>query len=139
MSAEGGLTTTAYIQHHLTNLAVCSDAAKDAAGHCQGFWTFHLDTLLVSGILGLVVFGLMGSTLGVEAGGDTVPVRQAAAREDAAPAREQGREPGRHLVRLAAAPQGILPVPLPLEGRRALHQLAEIPPDPVKHLPASRD
>ncbi len=62
MSAEGGtLTTTGYIQHHLTNLAVCSDAAKDAAGHCHGFWTFHLDTLLVSGILGLVVFGLMAS------------------------------------------------------------------------------
>jgi F-type H+-transporting ATPase subunit a len=59
MSAEGGLTTTAYIQHHLTNLAVCSDAAKDAAGHCHGFWTFHLDTLLVSGLLGLLVFGLM--------------------------------------------------------------------------------
>ncbi|NJD26189.1 MAG: F0F1 ATP synthase subunit A [Betaproteobacteria bacterium] len=59
MSAEGGLTTTGYIQHHLTNLAVCSDAAKDAAGHCHGFWTFHLDTLLISGILGLVVFGLM--------------------------------------------------------------------------------
>jgi F-type H+-transporting ATPase subunit a len=62
MSAEGGtLTTTGYIQHHLTNLAVCSDAAKDAAGHCHGFWTFHLDTLLVSGLLGLVVFGLMAS------------------------------------------------------------------------------
>jgi F-type H+-transporting ATPase subunit a len=59
MSAEGGLTTTGYIQHHLTNLAVCSDAARDAAGHCQGFWTFHFDTLLVSGILGLIVFGLM--------------------------------------------------------------------------------
>ena len=59
MSAEGGLTTTGYIQHHLTNLAVCSDAARDVAGHCQGFWTFHLDTLLVSGILGLIVFGLM--------------------------------------------------------------------------------
>ncbi|PKO35373.1 MAG: F0F1 ATP synthase subunit A [Betaproteobacteria bacterium HGW-Betaproteobacteria-7] len=60
MSAEGGtLTTTGYIQHHLTNLAVCSDAAKDATGHCHGFWTFHLDTLLVSGILGLLVFGLM--------------------------------------------------------------------------------
>lgn len=59
MSAEGGLTTTGYIQHHLTNLAVCSDAARDAAGHCHGFWTFHLDTLLVSGILGLLVFGLM--------------------------------------------------------------------------------
>jgi F-type H+-transporting ATPase subunit a len=62
MSAEGGtLTTTGYIQHHLTNLAVCSDAAKDAAGHCHGFWTFHIDTLLVSGVLGLVVFGLMAS------------------------------------------------------------------------------
>ncbi|HEX6735446.1 MAG TPA: F0F1 ATP synthase subunit A [Azonexus sp.] len=60
MSAEGGtLTTTSYIQHHLTNLAVCSDAAKDATGHCHGFWTFHLDTLLVSGLLGLIVFGLM--------------------------------------------------------------------------------
>jgi F-type H+-transporting ATPase subunit a len=59
MSAEGGLTTTGYIQHHLTNLAVCSDAAKDAAGHCHGFWTFHLDTLIISGLLGLVVFGLM--------------------------------------------------------------------------------
>ncbi|MGB7502450.1 MAG: F0F1 ATP synthase subunit A [Azonexus sp.] len=59
MSAEGGLTTTAYIQHHLTNLAVCSDAARDATGHCHGFWSFHLDTILVSGILGLLVFGLM--------------------------------------------------------------------------------
>lgn len=59
MSAEGGtLTTTGYIQHHLTNLAVCSDAAK-VDGHCTGFWTFHLDTLLVSGLLGLLVFGLM--------------------------------------------------------------------------------
>ena len=58
MSAEGGLTTASYIQHHLTNLAVCADAAK-VDGHCTGFWTVHLDTLLVSGILGLVVFGLM--------------------------------------------------------------------------------
>lgn len=60
MSAEGGaLTTTGYIQHHLTNLTVCSDAAKDAAGHCHGFWSFHLDTLVISGLLGLLVFGLM--------------------------------------------------------------------------------
>ena len=30
MSADGGtLTTTGYIQHHLTNLTVCSDAARD--------------------------------------------------------------------------------------------------------------
>jgi F-type H+-transporting ATPase subunit a len=47
MSAHGeGLTASSYISHHLTNLTVGS-----------GFWTFHLDTLLVSGILGLVVFG----------------------------------------------------------------------------------
>lgn len=56
MSAEGG--TAGYIQHHLTNLAVCADSAK-VDGVCKGFWSFHLDTLLVSGILGLVVFGLM--------------------------------------------------------------------------------
>ncbi len=73
MSAEGGLTTTGYIQHHLTNLAVCADAAKDATGHCHGFWTLHLDTLVVSGVLGLVAFGLMAklasrATAGVPAG-----------------------------------------------------------------------
>ena len=41
-------TVTEYIQHHLTNLSVGS-----------GFWTFHLDTLIVSGVLGLLVFGAM--------------------------------------------------------------------------------
>lgn len=69
MSAEGGLTTTGYIQHHLTNLAVCSDAAKDAAGHCHSFWTFHLDTLVVSGILGLLVFGIMAKVAGKASAG----------------------------------------------------------------------
>ena len=47
MSAEGQ-TTTEYIQHHLTNLH---------AG--EGFWALHLDTLLVSAVLGLIVFGTM--------------------------------------------------------------------------------
>lgn len=61
MSAEGG--TAGYIQHHLTNLAVCADSAK-IDGVCTGFWTFHFDTLLVSGILGLVVFGLMAKLAG---------------------------------------------------------------------------
>jgi F-type H+-transporting ATPase subunit a len=56
MSAEGG--TAGYIQHHLTNLVVCSDSAK-IDGVCHGFWSFHFDTLLVSGILGLLVFGFM--------------------------------------------------------------------------------
>jgi F-type H+-transporting ATPase subunit a len=48
MSAEHGepLTATSYIHHHLTNLTFGS-----------GFWTFHLDTLIVSGLLGLLVFG----------------------------------------------------------------------------------
>ena len=74
MSADGGtLTTTGYIEHHLTNLAVCADSAK-VDGVCTGFWTFHLDTLLVSGILGLVVFGFMAlmasrATAGVPSGG----------------------------------------------------------------------
>jgi F-type H+-transporting ATPase subunit a len=45
MVSGEALTTSAYISHHLTNLKV---------GH--GFWTLHVDTLLVSGILGLIVF-----------------------------------------------------------------------------------
>ena len=62
MSAEGGtLTTTGYIQHHLTNLQYCAEAAK-VDGHCTGFWTFHVDTLVISGLLGLLVFGLMAWT-----------------------------------------------------------------------------
>lgn len=48
MASGEALTTSAYIAHHLTNLKVGS-----------GFWTFHLDTLIVSGGLGLLVFGGM--------------------------------------------------------------------------------
>ena len=51
MSAEGG--TTGYIQHHLTNLAVCADSAK-VDGVCTGFWSFHLDTLLVFGLMAML-------------------------------------------------------------------------------------
>jgi F-type H+-transporting ATPase subunit a len=46
MASGETLTTTGYIAHHLTNLKVGS-----------GFWTFHLDTLIVSGLIGLIVFG----------------------------------------------------------------------------------
>jgi len=46
--ASGGLTTSEYISHHLTNLRVG-----------EGFWTLHLDTLIVSGALGLLLFGAM--------------------------------------------------------------------------------
>ena len=48
MSTQAAPSSSDYIVHHLTNLHV---------GH--GFWTFHLDTLIVSGLLGLLVFGLM--------------------------------------------------------------------------------
>ncbi len=47
------LTATTYITHHLTNLTVGS-----------GFWTLHLDTFLISGILGLIVFGAMAAVAG---------------------------------------------------------------------------
>src|SRR5262249_29750921 len=41
-------TANEYISHHLVNLHVGS-----------GFWTFHLDTLIMSGLIGAIVFGLM--------------------------------------------------------------------------------
>lgn len=44
----GTQSASEYIVHHLTNLHL---------GH--GFWALHLDTLIVSGLLGLLVFGLM--------------------------------------------------------------------------------
>ena len=48
MAESGAPTSSEYIVHHLTNLH---------AG--EGFWTFHLDTLIVSGVLGLAIFGFM--------------------------------------------------------------------------------
>ncbi|MEQ1882001.1 MAG: F0F1 ATP synthase subunit A [Burkholderiales bacterium] len=59
---QEALSSSEYIVHHLTNLHV---------GH--GFWSLHLDTLIVSGVLGLVVFGLMAvaarrATSGVPSG-----------------------------------------------------------------------
>ncbi len=49
MAAENAApTANEYISHHLVNLHVG-----------EGFWTFHLDTLIMSGLVGAVVFGLM--------------------------------------------------------------------------------
>jgi F-type H+-transporting ATPase subunit a len=49
MAAQNApLTANDYIAHHLVNLHV---------GH--GFWTFHLDTLIMSGLVGGAVFGFM--------------------------------------------------------------------------------
>lgn len=50
MAESGAPTSTEYIVHHLTNLHT---------GDGQGFWTLHLDTLIVSGLLGLLAFGFM--------------------------------------------------------------------------------
>ena len=47
MSTQGQ-TSTEYIVHHLTNLKVGT-----------GFWSLHLDTLVISGLMGILVFGLM--------------------------------------------------------------------------------
>jgi F-type H+-transporting ATPase subunit a len=50
MASEQGSSASEYIVHHLTNNLVG-----------EGFWSFHLDTVLVSALLGGVVFGLMYS------------------------------------------------------------------------------
>ena len=59
MSTEG-LTTSAYIKHHLQNLTCsfqeggfhCAHTAEEAKA--MGFWAFNMDTLVVSLVLGLV-------------------------------------------------------------------------------------
>jgi F-type H+-transporting ATPase subunit a len=48
-SGHGGHSASEYIMHHLTNL-------KMQVG--DGFWTFHLDTLFFSGLLGLLFIGV---------------------------------------------------------------------------------
>lgn len=47
MTSGEELTATQYIIHHLTNLSVG-----------EGFWTFNLDTLIVSWVLGLIFLGV---------------------------------------------------------------------------------
>ncbi len=48
MAAQAPQSTSEYILHHLTNNAQGS-----------GFWTFHVDTLAVSAMIGFVVFGFL--------------------------------------------------------------------------------
>lgn len=62
MATEQALTPSSYIEHHLTyNAKQVGDGS---------FWTLHIDTLVTSGLLGLLVFGLIwlvvrGATAGV--------------------------------------------------------------------------
>ncbi|WP_127471695.1 F0F1 ATP synthase subunit A [Thiomicrorhabdus aquaedulcis] len=57
MSAEK-MGTVEYIQHHLQNASVCSaDNINATTGLCEGFWTFNMDTIIVSFLLGaLMIF-----------------------------------------------------------------------------------
>lgn len=50
MATGSTLNSTDYISHHLVNWTVG-----------EGFWTFHLDTIVVSGVIGLVVFFAMAA------------------------------------------------------------------------------
>ena len=57
MAAQGSLTPSEYIAHHLTNLTV-----KVGEG---GFWTLNMDTIVMSWVLGLVGLGLIWLVAGV--------------------------------------------------------------------------
>jgi F-type H+-transporting ATPase subunit a len=67
------LTSSAYIQHHLTNAKMCTVDGEFAFNHAcsdAGFWTWHIDSLLFSvglGFLFLFVFYKVGqkATTGV--------------------------------------------------------------------------
>ena len=50
---SGGSSTVEYIQHHLTNWCVgdCDPVTHKAAG----FWAFHVDTIVISVVLGLLI------------------------------------------------------------------------------------
>ncbi len=50
---SGGSSTVEYIQHHLTNWCVgdCDPITHKAAG----FWAFHVDTIVISAMLGLLI------------------------------------------------------------------------------------
>lgn len=56
MSAAG-ITTGQYIQHHLEHLTLNLKTFR--LGEGGGFWTLNLDTLIVSILLGIVIFGAL--------------------------------------------------------------------------------
>ena len=51
MAAESELTSTSYIQHHLTFLTKASESG--------GFWTVNVDTVVTSIVLGVLAFGFL--------------------------------------------------------------------------------
>lgn len=65
-SSGGG--TVEYIQHHLTNL--CVGQCDPVTHKAMGFWAWHLDTLIVSSLLGLLII-LVSWRLGTNLNSDT--------------------------------------------------------------------
>tara|TARA_R110001583_G_scaffold116631_2_gene267422 strand:+ start:5883 stop:6683 length:801 start_codon:yes stop_codon:yes gene_type:complete len=60
MAGQGeALTSSSYIQHHLTNLTWSVDGGWNAQD--AGFWTFHVDSLLVAVGLGVLFLWLFRS------------------------------------------------------------------------------
>ncbi len=60
MASSENQTSVEYIKHHLQNLQVCKTDQGWVWNHCEsaGFWTIHVDSLIVSFLLGaLFCFG----------------------------------------------------------------------------------
>ncbi len=55
MSEVVGITPGQYIQHHLEHLTL--NLKTFSIGEGGGFWTLNLDTLIVSVLLGVIIFG----------------------------------------------------------------------------------
>lgn len=55
-AAESGGGTVAYIQHHLTNL--CAGDCDPITHKASGFMAWHVDTIVVSVLLGLLIIGV---------------------------------------------------------------------------------
>jgi len=53
--SDSALTTEKYIEHHLSHLSF--NLQTMSFGEGGGFWTLHVDTLLTSIVLGIILFG----------------------------------------------------------------------------------
>src|SRR5882757_3697122 len=52
---ESGMNPGQYIQHHLEHLTL--NLKTFSLGEGGGFWTLNLDTLIISILIGIVIFG----------------------------------------------------------------------------------
>ena len=97
MAAEQAESPTAYVNHHMTHLTV---------GH--GFWTWHIDTIVTSAALIVVLVAgshEVSELAAASASGDSLPEESDGADDDehqADDAHENGGEGGEPGVDLAA-------------------------------------